>query len=74
MAYIDELEMKEEKKEETKAKAPQPVQPPQANGIALPNETMNKIIAILRKLPYDTVGELMEEIKREAVGANITKQ
>jgi hypothetical protein len=74
MAFTNEVETKEEisTKPDT-SKAPHPAQV-QANGVAVPTETMNKVLAILRKLPYDTVGELMDEIKREIVGANITKQ
>lgn len=39
--------------------------------LALPENTMGKVITVLRKLPYESVGDLMEEIKREALLINV---
>lgn len=50
-----------------------PPQPAPIKAIALPDETMNKIILILRKMSYESVGELMDEIRREAINVNVQK-
>ena len=50
-----------------------PKQAPGVRAIAVPDELMNKILVVLRKMSYETVGDIMEELKREAVGVNLTK-